>query len=351
MMSFKIFVALEKVWPHFLKHLQLLKEAYLDDFLDKEGVPMPDFYEFNNMDNPDAGGKPKRDMIVEQDNAKYNHGVECHIKSYTKKQCADVLRKLGVNQICSKHLMSDGTLSEEIYNAEVPEDGQNWKMIRDYPSKADVHAATIKILQEKCPACIEPAFMYVVNRKPQDRGFTINVTNTAPYTSPIVSVEFKWMNGIGYVGKAENQWEGRSPADVVKLMLKKWYNVVEGVDRKRQKVLKSPIHPKVFIDHVHKEMNKRIEKLQKEGSTLLGNIFNLSGGPKTPEEHNEWRKRAGMTEKTIELEDNEESIASLDGDFNGAGEDDIDPDNGDEDNASTKQDANDEDESSDKEVE
>ena len=55
MMSFKIFVALEKVWPHFLKHLQSLKEAYLDDFLDGEGVPMPDFYEFNNMDNPVAG--------------------------------------------------------------------------------------------------------------------------------------------------------------------------------------------------------------------------------------------------------------------------------------------------------
>jgi hypothetical protein len=211
---------------------------------------------------------------------------------------ADLLRdKMNITEITFYHVRRDGTTDDVLSKREVPARGEKWYKEGDIPTAADIQAATLALVREHFPASVQPAFMYVVNRDSAERGFTITVTNTAPYTSNLCCIESKWSDGKGYVAKAENQKTGRSPAEVVKLLIQKWYTAVLGPHGE----LRAPVHPRVYVNHCHKEMNKLIARLQMENPpdepfpcTLTGDIFNLGGIPTDAEGWEDWRSRAGV---------------------------------------------------------
>ena len=121
------------------------------------------------------------------------------------------------------------------------------------------------------------------------------VTYTAPYTSYMCSIEFKWCDGKGYAARPINQRTGRSPAQVVNLVRSKWYDVC---------LEKLPIDPAVWIKHCHREMNDRIKMwsedpdISTDSFPLRGDIYdfeNFKGYPKDEIEWKEYYKKAGMT--------------------------------------------------------
>jgi hypothetical protein len=310
LMSFKWWVALEITWPYFLQHLQRLKMVYpamfLDEFFRK---PVSDFYNLQD-------GTCLRDCYVEQDNAPYNCGVEYQLASKTTSDLADLLRdKLSVTSISYQHLRRDGTVEDIVSNVEVPQKGNKWDKHGEGPSLFDIRSATLKIMQARCPSSLQPPFFYVMNRDSRQRGFAMGVTHSAPYTSPICPIEWKWQDGKGYVGKAENQFAGRSPADVVILLRRKWYEAVQTL-KKGVDSLASPVQPRKWIDHCHHEMDRRIAdiKVSFPKCPLRGGIHDLVGGPSTEAERIQWRKNAGMDRVLVRRADTEE----LDGDMNGA---------------------------------
>lgn len=52
------------------------------------------------------------------------------------------------------------------------------------------------------------------------------MTHTAPYTSPLCGIEWKWQDSKGWAANPCNQYYGRSCAQVVQLMQDKLYTDV-----------------------------------------------------------------------------------------------------------------------------
>ena len=64
---------------------------------------------------------------------------------------------------------------------------------------------------------LKPAFMKIC------KANDIQVTYTAPYTSSLCCIEFKWQDGNCWTAQPRNQRLGRTCAKVVKLVRQKWY--------------------------------------------------------------------------------------------------------------------------------
>ena len=141
------------------------------------GKSVPDFYDFEaGKLSPYHGCRRK--MIIEQDNAPYNHGVECNLASYSREKCAQLLRDLGVPRIIFDHTLEDGMVVT--HNIEVPTVANTpWQKIGKLPTAYDIKVATKKIILEKLPNLLRPGY-----KKLCDEFDDIKVTSTAEYTSP-----------------------------------------------------------------------------------------------------------------------------------------------------------------------
>jgi hypothetical protein len=158
--------------------------------------------------------------------------------------------------------------------------------------------------------------------------YDIEITQTAPFTSPLCCIEFKWQDAKAWAANPRNQGEGRSCAQVLALCRQKWYDKVEDAEGK----MKDPIHPSVWIKHCHGEMNKKIEEyaqLNVKGngvSLLRGTIDKMTGVPSATELL-EWKRRAGMMrgvrpdENDLELNGDENYAPDYDGEEMDVGDD------------------------------
>ena len=265
-------------------------------------VNEPDFWDSVNK-------IPLRIIIVEMDNAPYNHGAACQVNSLTKGRCADILRDvLKVPFITFDHVNKDGSVIKDI-RAEVPASKQKWEKQGDLPSADDVRKGLVNAIRNHPTKShlLEPPYKLVCAM------FGMEVTHTAPYTSIICPIEFKWQDGKGWAANPRNQKMGRSCAEVVALLREKWFMKILNAEE----VLQDPVHPNVWINHCHNVINDKIEeyaKLNAEDagvSLLRGTIFNLSGLPSSSELI-EWKEKAGMG-KAIMPDEND---MELDGDVN-----------------------------------
>jgi hypothetical protein len=137
----------------------------------------------------------------------------------------------------------------------------------------DVRNGTLGALKAKSPWCLQPPYLWLCH---EDR-FDIKVTHTAPYTSPLCCIEWKWMDGKGWVANARNQKIGRSLAEVVMLLREKWYCPVEDPEVVEGPTpgLRQPIDYKKFVDHCHNLMEEKIEDCVANNGPLSGTIFDL----------------------------------------------------------------------------
>jgi hypothetical protein len=234
---------------------------------------------------------------------------------------ADILRdELKVTTITFDHTRKDGVVERNI-TLPVPAAGEKWPKQGDLPSADDVRNGLIHAIRTHPTKShlLDPPYMLIC------RKYNILVTYTAPYTSPLCSIEFKWQDGKGWAANPRNQKQGRTAAEVVALVLQKWYDPVPNAEG----VMQDPIHPKVWIDHCHNAMNDKIEEYAKlneeEGgmSVLRGTIHNLENKP-SPQELVLWREEAGM-KRGIQPDEND---LELDGDVNYMQDDDNDVDVG-----------------------
>jgi hypothetical protein len=224
-MAVKEFAGIALTLKPFLQHCQRQKEAGVPGFVDE-----PDFYDKET-------DKPLRKIIVEHDNASYNHGAECQVNSLSKLKCADILREeLDLTSITYHHMCKDGTVVRNQV-AQVPAKGEPWVKTGDYPSLEDVCQGLVNAIRDHPTKChlIRPAYMYVCEL------YDIEITQTAPYTSPLCCIEFKWQDAKAWAANPRNQKEGRSCAEVVALCRRKWYDRVPDAEGK----LQDPIHPSV----------------------------------------------------------------------------------------------------------
>ena len=75
---------------------------------------------------------------------------------------------------------------------------------------------------------------------------------TVPYSSDLCCIELKWLNGEGWVSNAVDQHDGRTCAEVVKLLRQKWFATRVDSDAKEKRHLE----PKVWLDHVIHNINE-----------------------------------------------------------------------------------------------
>jgi hypothetical protein len=103
---------------------------------------------------------PGRKMILEHDNAPYNHGSDVQIQSCSKEECAELLRKAGVTTVACRHLHLDNK-TETPMNSEVPAVGSKWcKQGKDcMPNTRDVRNGTLAVHKEKYPWCLRPPYL------------------------------------------------------------------------------------------------------------------------------------------------------------------------------------------------
>lgn len=301
-MTYKIFVGMIKTWPYFLQHLQRVKDIVCDNdtkIISNHQCPIYGNYVCNKAD-PLYGvhvnnfydwesNKCLRDMIVEQDNAPYNHGVELQMSTLSREKCANLLRQLTIKSIQVK--------SNVILN--VPEVDQAWVIPEQHDGTKiyadDIRVATRTAIMANHAHLLEPGYMQLC------KEFKIIVTFTAPYTSPICCIEFKWQVGKGYVAQPMNEYKGRSCKQVVDLLREKWYfKTKEGQE---------PLDMNIFVQHCHSLMNESITEYKKTSSGIfpldgkVTDIFSdtgLIGYPTTEEAWLVFKRKAGIADSYIE---------------------------------------------------
>ena len=291
--TFKVFRSFEITLPYYCQHLQRVKKHvnnrnrtletmteeekscpiygkyYYDptntENMDKFGPDVPDFYDEAEPDlTPQQ--RCKRQLIIEHDNAPYNHGVDVNVKKQSLAKCSFLLRKCGLNSITIKKTDENGEeITERLV---VPEEGQEWIRNKNIIKADDIKLEASLTLANEVPELQAPGYRMIVDDVMMTRGGKKwLVTYTAPYTSYMCSIEFKWCDGKGYAARPINQRTGRSPAQVVNLVRSKWYDVC---------LEKLPIDPAVWIKHCHREMNDRI-KMWSEDPDISTDSFPLRG--------------------------------------------------------------------------
>jgi len=295
-MKFKFVNGLVLAWKFFMRHLQRIKEfrcrgvSRLDDgsvlvhdpacalygkyTIDPNdplyGEHVPDFYNWDwvpagtVMDDMEGS---RRNMILEHDNAPYCHGVEVQLSSYSREKCADLLRKLGIGHIIISRPDNDKTLWPKTPSA----DGIPWDTATHKITAAEIKSATKDAVLKLKPSLLKPGYMSLCEK------YKIIVTFTCPYTSNLCCIESKWQIAKSELANPHNQKSGRSCAEVVIIMRKKWYDVLPD----RGSGPKDPIDMNIFVRHCHRLMNEELDQLRTSNPPgvfpLIGNVTDFSG--------------------------------------------------------------------------
>ena len=265
----------------FYKSMCVLSEVYpvlcmqIQRALDSGALPADNpWYDWENK-------RPTRTLVTNIDNAPYHHGVLVQLQSKSKVDIAEILRIKGIAQI--QYLATDAEGNETTPWAQVPAEGQTWE--RAKPSTEQLRAAVFKILQAESSNLVEPPWKALVDSKrdawgPPDRPGWI-VRFNVPFTSPFVAVEHCFSYGKNFVGAPEQCFEGRSFAQIIKLLRNRWL---------------SPGSTKcsAFFGASERAMNIAIELDHANGGPLSGRIgVDLQGIP-SPEELRIWKQRAEL---------------------------------------------------------
>ena len=209
------------------------------------GVHVPNFYHWDHTGT--AFEKCNRQMIFEQDNAPYNHGVECQIAKYSRDKCAVILRKLDVQSIEIKRA---GTTN---HNLVVPNEGEKWDIAEFKTTAEEIRFEIAKVIKQVNPSLVEPGFMWLC------RKYGILVTYTVPYSSDLCCIEAKWQIGKAWLANPINQKKGRTTAEVVKFLRQQWYETLPDYGESP----KEPLDMNIFTKHYHRLMNNDIVELRK----------------------------------------------------------------------------------------
>jgi len=278
------------------------------------GEHIPDFYNWDwepvsvgaEKDDMDDMEGSCRNMILEHDNAPYCHGVEVQLSSYSREKCANLLRKLDIQRVLI--LRPDMSIIVKTPLADnIPWDTATFKV-----TAAEIKSATYDAVLLRKPSLLKPGYMSLCEK------YKIIVTFTCPYTSNLCCIESKWQIAKSELANPHNQKSGRSCAEVVIIMRKKWYDVLPD----RGSGPKDPLDM-IFVRHCHRLMNEELVQLRTsypEVFPLIGNVTDFSnsidcselmfgaqavnykrmaGGPTCERDWNELKERAGVLQSRL----------------------------------------------------
>jgi hypothetical protein len=289
-MFFKHMVVTSIVYPLWCRQQQFKMDA-------NTLYPRSDynFYEFD--DETKTTGNPTRQFITFMDNAPYHHGGAANVNSWSKKFILEVLQDKNITSIPTK--LPDGSP----LLVEVPEKGSaGWPS--GHPNAEQVRKGAIAELKIINPTMFEPPWQLVLdkanstwgglqNKRPRGGGkWWVNYF-TAPYTPTFWPIELMWAFGKNYAALAQNQKVGRSPAEAITILRKRFCEPGKKYE---------DVWEKSFL-HCEKCMNAWIEINKRVNGCQLGGTVGSPTGMPTAEEYKEWCIYAGMGENDNEIDD------------------------------------------------
>jgi hypothetical protein len=168
------------------------------------------------------------------------------LASKSKEQIASILRELGIKTITFKH--TDAATKQTVdATVEVPGEGIAWEI--GFPTADELRAGAFNAILKQKPELVRPPYEMLLDPTtdlPVWNGHKIVIKRTPPYTPKWWPIELKWADGKNWVAAPGQQWEGRSSAEVVKLMRDRWY--------------RGPTTGERLFRHCEKEMSKFLQE-------------------------------------------------------------------------------------------
>ena len=290
---YKALVALEMTYPKWCKEMQRRQD--LGDGHPDGLHPWTEHPFWDKQSN-----KPARYLHLFADNAPYHHGVQIQLNSKSKSEITSILRQLGIKSIRTSRPEPTATQPDAfiIQNFEVPTEGQQWE--RGNPSLEELRIGALNAIKVRHPQLVEPPYKALMESKkgvwgPADSlGWVMEFS--APYVSPQVCIELRWAYGKNFVAANEQQTAGRTLAEIVEQLRRRFYDDFTVYER--------------WFKHAEKEMNKWILRdFEISEGPLSGNVDDPLGDSLkgfTIEDLNTWKARAGMSMDGSNIDTNDE---------------------------------------------
>ena len=239
-----------------------------------------------------AEGKPTRQVYMIMDNAPYHKGLAMQLKSKSKAQIVDILKKKEVESISFLHSIfsESGVKSTITCHLESP----FTNMATGFPTKDGLLTAALTALTHNDPFYAEPPWRRLLStvRWGPDTADSWTVIFSPPYVPKQIAVELTWADGKNYVASPEchatDQAGVRTSQHVIGQLLHRWYS-----------------QPFSFYQSLFTHCEKEMDAWRKQDLTdgydviLSGSISdnNLAGVP--PSEHfDRWKQKAGLLGST-----------------------------------------------------
>jgi hypothetical protein len=225
---------------------------------------------------------PSRTAVLSLDNAPYHKGIAVQLRSKSKKDIAAILRSMHIDSIQFKHFNAE-TGATVLANAEVPAAGAVWPS--GHPNTDQVREGALRALHARDSQLVELPYQRMINEVQDEWGPPgepgLELVWNAEYISPQIAIELLWAVGKNEVGRAVNQYEGRTLSQVSNILHEAWFADPFALSRK-------------LFGHAHKIMEDAINlDAERNGGPMSGSFPNIQGLP-TQEELKEWKQRAGM---------------------------------------------------------